>query len=497
MSRPRFAVLGLLLWLAMLASCGQAADTVSPVSLPTALPTLSPTQEPSATPVPTYMTGSTIAGIAVGGLERAEAAERLAVALDVPETLDLRVGATRLRLDADVVALAAPLDELLAEADTDLRQGRAATVPLHFGFDEAALRQQLRALAPEVAREPVLRVVTATDALSRTFAYLPGQRLDVDAALAEVRAALAAGEAGPLTLTLQADPTPPTVALERLHEELAALTADLEGVLGLYLIDLASGETLGWNERSVFSGASTIKTAIMLYAYVNLPELSEEHEEWMSLMLRVSDNLAANDLLAAGAGGEGTAVAFTGAAAMSAMLQDELGLRHTYLHIPFEAIDYIRLYGPSFRCGPDGPVGERPYTEMGACLRAEPESMAQLYFMLDQCANGEGLLLEQYEHLKPRRCQAMLDWLALNEDTSRIVAGIPEGVRVEHKSGWVEDMQADVGIVRSPGGDYVLALYYYRPLPAGRDLWFDDEMTPVLSAISGLVYSAFNPSETR
>jgi hypothetical protein len=235
---------------------------------------------------------------------------------------------------------------------------------------------------------------------------------------------------------------------------------------------------------------------VMLYLYVNLDEFTERQSFWLNEMIRHSDNLSANDLLAAGAGGSGTDWAFIGADEMSTMLQEELGLRHTYLYVPYETTDYIKLYKPKFRCGPQGPVGEKPYTEMGACLRAEPASMARLYQLIDQCADGEGELLDKFERLSPARCQEMLDWLAKNADKTRMVAGVPKGTRVEHKSGWIEDMQADNGIVRSPGGDYILSIYYYRPLDGKRDYWEDEDMAPVVAALSHLVYTAYNPVET-
>ncbi|MGC9038882.1 MAG: serine hydrolase, partial [Roseiflexus sp.] len=90
-------------------------------------------------------------------------------------------------------------------------------------------------------------------------------------------------------------------------------------------------------------------------------------------------------------------------------------------------------------------------------------------------------------------CQEMLDNLANNGDNRRMVAGIPDGVRVEHKSGWIADMQADVGIVRSPGGDYVIAIYVYRPLASGDALVPDRIMMSTIAAFSRLVYTYFNP----
>ena len=496
MPRPRSAVIGLLACLVLLVGCTTPAATLptpTPLPSPTALPTATPTPIPSPTPIPTFAEGSTIAGVDVAGLSLSEVADRLRVALAEPTELDLRAGSARLLLDPATIDLTVPLDELLDEAAQALAAGSPTTIAPRFQFDDSALRDQLAGLATELSVDSAISVLTSTETISRSFAYRPGRTLDLDAAVEAVRDALAKPKPGPIRLKLVPVTTPPPVPLERLREEIEALADELPGVVGLHLIDLTTGEQIGLNDRTVFAGASTIKTAIMLYTYIELSKLSERQEFWMNEMIRYSDNLSANDLLAAAAGGQGTDNAFVGADAMSTLLQEELGLRHTYLYIPFETADYIKLYKPKFRCGPKAPVGAKPYTEMGACLRAEPASMARLYQLIDQCANGEGQLLERYKRLSAKRCQEMLDWLALNNDDSRMVAGLPADVRVEHKSGWIEDMQADVGIVRSPAGDYILAVYYYRPLTAGRSSWADEVMAPVVAAFSRLVYSAYNP----
>lgn len=496
MPRPRLAALGLLC-LALIAGCTPAAPQAA-VPSPSATPAPSPTPPPptpvpSPTPPPTFAAGSSVGGVDVAGLTFAEAADQLRSALAAPPPLELRAGDVTLTLQPATVGLAAPLDNLLAEAESALGAGSPASVPLALTLDEAALRAQLEALGTDVAVPATISVITATDVLSRSFAFTPGRALDLDAAVDQIVGGLAAGEAGPFALELVDDPTPPRVPPERLIAEVQALAEEWPGVVGFHLVDLAGGESTGFQDRSVFAGASTIKTAIMLYAYANLDRFTPAQERALTKMIVESDNLAANVLLAAGAGGQGTEYAFIGADAMSTMLQEQLGLRHTYLYVPYETTDYIKLYKPTFRCGPAGPVGERPYTEMGACLRAEPASMARLYVLIDECARGEGLLLDELAKLTPRRCQEMLDRLATNEDATRMVAGIPEGVRAEHKSGWIEDMQADVGIVRSPGGTYVLAVYVFRPLTGGRYLWADEVMAPAVAAFSRLAYTAYNP----
>jgi beta-lactamase class A len=491
MPRPRIAAIGLLC-LAMLAGCAPVASQPAPTAAPrpTAPP---PTAAPSPTPPPAFAAGSTVGGVDVSGLTLEQAAARLREALAAPAPVRVRAGERTLTLEPAEIGLAAPVDELLKQAAAALAAPGPAAIPAALSVDEAALRARLEALAGELAAPPEIRVITSTDVLSRSFAYAPGRALDVDAAAELLAAKLAAGEPGPFTLELSEDAGPPRVPLERLREEVEALAAEWDGVVGFHLHDLQSGEDVAYQDGSVFAGASTVKTAIMLYAYANVEKFTPTQERALQKMIEESDNIAANALLAAGAGGQGTEYAFIGADEMSTMLQEQLGLKHTYLYVPYETTDYIKLYKPKFRCGPAGPVGAKPYTEMGACLRAEPASMAKLYLMIDQCANGEGLLLEQFPKLSAKRCQEMLDRLSKNEDDTRMVAGVPEGVRVEHKSGWIEDMQADAGIVRSPNGDYILAVYVYKPLTKGRYLWADEVMAPVVAAFSRLVYSAYNP----
>jgi beta-lactamase class A len=472
-----------------------AATSTLPPATATPLPPTATPIPPSPTPQPTFAAGSLIAGVDVTGLTSAQAAERLRSELAaLVRPITLRAATTELVITPDAIDLRVPTDDLLAAAAPALAAGTVVTVPLEIDFDANVLRDELAVLAESVSIPPETVLITSTNVLSRSFGYRPGLLLDPDAAVAQFRSRLESGRPGSvLNLRLTALDEPPQISLPELRAAVVDLAEEWNGVVGFHLHDLTTGTAIGYQDRTVFAGASTVKTAIMLYAYMHVAEFNERQEDWLERMIVESDNLTSNNLLAAGAGGTTTEAAFRGADRMSTLLQEELGLRHTYLYVPYETTDFIRLYRPSFRCGPSGRVGEPPYTEMGACLRAEPYSMVQLYRMIDECANGEGILPEQYELLTPERCQEMLDRLATNGDRSRMVAGIPDEVRVEHKSGWIEDMQADAGIVRSPGGDYIVAIYVYRPLTGGRGLWGDEVMAPAVAAFSRLAYTAYNP----
>jgi beta-lactamase class A len=499
-TRPRIAVL-LLFGMLLLVACGPSAGAVAVPSLtpaPTVAvpsPTPAPTVVPSPTPAPAFAVGSHVAGVDVGGLGLAAARERLVAALSgAPRPLELRAGAVSLTLDPKAVGLSAPVDDLLGRAEPALRAGKPADVPFSASLDEAALRAQLTSLAERAAAAPVISVISSTKTISRSFAYTPGTILDVDAALPLVRAALASARpAATLALTLSVDPTVPQVSAERLLAEVQSMAAQWDGVVGFHLYDLKTGAETRFHDKTVFAGASTIKVAIMLNAYIKLAKFSEKQEFWLGEMIKYSDNISANHLLAAAAGGTGTELAFSGAVQMSKMLADDLGQANFYLYIPYEATDFIRQNKIKYKCGPKDPVGEKPYTETGCALRATPYAIAQVYKAIDACAEGGGVLLEKFDTLTPKRCQEMLNRLATNHDLTRLVAGLPKGTRAEHKSGWIEDMQADAGRIETPGGNYVISVYVYKKLTGGVAMWPDDQMAPVVAAFSRLAYTAYNP----
>jgi hypothetical protein len=111
--------------------------------------------------------------------------------------------------------------------------------------------------------------------------------------------------------------------------------------------------------------------------------------------------------------------------------------------------------------------------------------------MLDECAQGRGALLEVVGgKLNQEICVEMIDWLRKPHDQERMVAGLPPGTTIAHKGGWIDDMQSDVGIVESPGGRYVAAIYIWR------DGYVTDEHahpSPYLGDFSHTIYTFFNP----
>ncbi len=493
----------LLVWMLCLIplGCGfvspaSSSEPAASAPTPTPPPTLTPLPPPlTPTPVPTLAADAIVAGVDVGGMRLDEAADQLDVSLaPLRLPLELNAGDASMALRPSDIGMELSLGTMLDKALEQQAQGNAVRVPLRVRFDKSQLHDQLEAFAQQSSISPTLSfVISDTEPISRSFVITPGLRFDVERALSRVANRLNTPQ-GARRVTLEMLPAPdmpaPRPTFAELQQEVEALAAEWEGIAGIYLHDLESGQTVTINADTVFSGASIMKVAILLHAYTKLDTIDDELQARIDKMIIESDNMAANDVLAAAVSGQGTDAALVGVIEMSDMLED-LGFTYTYMNMPYEGYDYlVGLQGIAIEYGPPQ-QGPPPFTASDPLLRTTPAEISRLFLMIEECRQGSGVLLEQFDLLTADRCQEILDLLARNGDNERIVAGIPPDVRVEHKSGWVQDMHADAAIVRSPGGDYLLTIYLWRGVDELPDLWAN----PYIVALSRLVYTAYDPAQ--
>jgi len=77
--------------------------------------------------------------------------------------------------------------------------------------------------------------------------------------------------------------------------------------------------------------------------------------------------------------------------------------------------------------------------------------------------------------------------MSQNEIGSLIEEGVPPETPVAHRHGWLADTHGDAGIVFSPGGDYVIVQFLYKPD------WLEWETSaPLLANMSRATYNFFN-----
>jgi hypothetical protein len=169
---------------------------------------------------------------------------------------------------------------------------------------------------------------------------------------------------------------------------------------------------------------------------------------------------------------------------------EKLGLESTFIAGYFKlGSELLRVYRTPGNQRTD--VNTRPDIYNQTTASETGMMMADIY----QCANGGGTLLAVFPgEITPSECRHMLDLLADNHIGVLIEAGVPEVTRVAHKHGWTESplrWLSDVGVVYTPGGDYVLSVY----------LWSENEMiweptSELVAELSRAVYNYFNPPNT-
>lgn len=256
--------------------------------------------------------------------------------------------------------------------------------------------------------------------------------------------------------------SPPAPELSALQAEFEEYLAGYEGTFGIYLVDVRSGASLGINADTAFPAASTFRLPLAMYVLsraargeVGLSEaIDYEPSDWeegtgilqgevgpdfslpirtlLDYSIRYSDNIATNTL------------------------PRRFGKQNV--------IDYLGGLGGTVWSYDEMTNGTTP-REMGQYL---------LQAATERSAIGS------------RRLQRMLlDLLASTAFTDRIPAGLPEGVRVEHKIGTLPGTVNDVAFVHAPERPFVLSVFSLD-VP-------EETAIQVISALAERAYSFLNP----
>ncbi len=447
----------------------------------------------------------TVGGVAVGGMNQSQALERLLQVYSSPIELNygediilLAPASVGFQLDTEAMLAAAELQRTETEFWTGFwdflwnQPGSAISVPLKSEHSPAQLDAFLRDVAARYDEPP-----SPPSPVPGNPAFQPGSPgrvLDIGRASELIGDVLNQSVQRRVNLPIVAS-QPPRASLSTL-ETLIKQIIDVEGFTGLatvYVMDLRTGDELnlaylGGEELpgdpgiSITAG-STIKIGIATAIYRHLDDpLGEEEARWMQEMITLSGNDTADWLME-------SLDPLRGPLVVTEFFED-MGYQSTFLAGYFRlGADLLRVYQTPGNSRPE--INTRPdlYNQTTA-----PEIgilLADLY----RCADGGGALVAAFpEEILPKECQFILDLLAQNKIGVLIEAGVPEGTRVAHKHGWTGsplDWIGDVGVVYSPGGDYVLSMF----------LWDDPEMiwdptSKLMADLSRAVYNFFNPPST-
>lgn len=242
--------------------------------------------------------------------------------------------------------------------------------------------------------------------------------------------------------------------VQRGVEEAVNKVRDYPGVAGFYVRDLKTGSGYGVRPDEVFFSASTIKLPVMVAVYRRIDEgklsyrdvFETREEDWAAgagwlqwntpgakttvedslwLMITQSDNVATNAL-----------VRLVGGPDYVNEVARSLGARHTTLYWKLSS---ERAAVPDLD------------------NRTTPRDMAN---MLAEIKAGRAA--------SDFACQEMLDLLRQNNLEYWVEAGVPEGVPVANKAGWLDTTYNDVGVIEYDERPYVLAVFTkYGPQKSG------------------------------
>jgi beta-lactamase class A len=242
------------------------------------------------------------------------------------------------------------------------------------------------------------------------------------------------------------------------------------GTAGFYAIDLESGAGYGVRPDEQFFSASTIKVAVMVAVYRRIDEGKLEYSD--TFETQASD-------WAAGAGWlrwETPGAQSTVEDALWLMMTQSDNVATNALTRLVGGPEYVNEVARSLGAE-DTELYWRLSSERAAVPaldnRTTPRDMAT---MLRKIAGGGAA--------SDFACREMIGLLEQNQLEYWMEAGVPDGIPVANKAGWLDSTFNDAGIVEYEDRPYILAIFSkYGPEEA-------EDGAPILQDVSGAVWKA-------
>jgi hypothetical protein len=448
--------------------------------------------------------GLSIAGVPVGGLDHAEAMERLLQVYGEPIELnytgqDILLGPASFgyRLDNEAMLAAAELERTRADFWAGFwdymwnRPGEAVSIPIRSEYSVSQLEAALRDIAARYDEPP--QPVEPVPGSPTFSAGRPGRVLDIARAAQLIGEVMNQPDNRRVNLpVVQGEPPRPGLATLELLVRQILDAGEFDGLADFYLMDLQTGDELHFAhyrnddlpvEPDISFTAASINKIGILTAYMRYfdPPYDVESERWLSEMITQSGNDPADWLM------ERINLDF-GPLAVTETMRD-LGFESTFLVGYFHPPPVLLSGGvPRTPGNTRTDVNTRP----DVFNQTTPSEIGMLLTDIYQCSRGGGALFAVFEGaIRTDECQLMLDLLAENKIGLLIEAGVPDGTRVAHKHGWTESpltSLGDSGVVFTPGGDFVLSVFF----------WDEQEMvweptSSLFSTVVQAVYNYYNP----
>jgi beta-lactamase class A len=236
--------------------------------------------------------------------------------------------------------------------------------------------------------------------------------------------------------------------------------------VGLWLHDLATGETLGISDTIAFHAASTMKVPVMIELFrradagtLRLSDRIPLENRFRSIVDGSPYTLSADD------DSDGALYDRVGAPISLRELNERMIVRSSNLatNVLIERLDPTRVTSTARALGGEGVLVRRG-VEDGLAFAAGLNNTTT--------ARGMGKLLvalERGEAASAWATIAMRETLLRQEFNDEIPAGLPPGTRVAHKTGWITATTHDAAIVYPPGRAPFVLVILTRAIPERTD----------------------------
>ena len=424
-------------------------------------------------------------GVSVGGLDPLAASQRILQIYSLP--VEIQYADAVIHLDPGLVGFEVNIASMLAAGDFQKsnssfwvgfwnylwnQSSSAIDIPLVATISEQRLRTYLiEEIASRYDKLPTSAqpIPGSTDFEPGT----PGQVINIDRSIALISNALRSPTKRTVNISSQKiNANRPPISNLQLFIKQIIDENNFDGIIGIYLLDLQSGEELHFAYQSnqsisvrpdiAFTASSTIKIPIMVSIYNNFNGVLDDNvSKLMTEMLKKSENPAADSLMEILDKDRGPLFVTDD--------MQSLGLANTFI------AGYFYDNAPNLL----------PYNQTPANLRTDintdpdwysqttPSDMGMLLEDIYQCSEtaGGALITTFPGKLSKTACQQMVQYLKEDKIGLLIEAGVPDGTSVAHKHGWVLDAVtgvyhdiSDSAIVYSPGGNYIISIYAYHPV---------------------------------
>lgn len=367
-----------------------------------------------------------------------------------------------------------------------------ATVPLLANYQEGLLRSVLDDIARRYDRapgNPGYDVATLT-----VYSGTPGTQLDIEEAMDRIDAALRDPVNRVVTLPIgdSAASRPNLQLLRSLIIDYLDTNGFIydsrDSVASVFIQDLQTGEELNILGDVAFSAASTMKVPILIdfYRTLNAPP-SQDEAFIMANSLLCSRNSSSNILLRL----IGQDDMLAGVRSVTETAQ-KLGARNTFISAPFQEVTgqaFGSTVVPRTSPNPNYNTNPDPLNQTTA------EDLGTLYGMIYDCANyGSGLEVAfPNGEFTQNECRQMLELMSGNNLQRLLQGGIPAGVRISHKNGWLTETVGEAGIVYPPSGrNYVISVFLWEESGGFQNF---QRLWPLFEGISRAAYNYFEPTQ--